>query len=163
MSDIIEKHIVLKAALDRVWAAIADSAQFGTWFGVRFDGPFEAGKPLHGVIVPTAVNDEIAAHQKPYEGTPFQIKVETIAPHTLFSFRWHPYAIDKTVDYSDEPMTLVTFALKEVADGVHLTITESGFENLSPQRRAEAFPMNEGGWQAQTGLIKAYVEAYLAR
>ena len=159
MPDIIEKHITLKAPLDRVWNAIADAEQFGIWFGVRFDGPFAAGQTMRGVIVPTAVNDEIAAHQKPYEGTPFEIRVDSVEPKTLFAFRWHPYAVDKNRDYSAEPMTLVTFSLAEGDDGVHLTITESGFENLSPQRRAEAFPMNDGGWQAQTRLI----EAYLAR
>ena len=37
-------------------------------------------------------------------------------PERLFTFRWHPYAIDPEVDYSAEPKTLVEFRLEE-ADG----------------------------------------------
>jgi len=157
--DAIIKEITLKSDLDRVWRAISDAGEFGQWFGVRFDGPFVASKAMTGHITPTIVNDEIAAHQKPYEGMPFAMVVEAIEPHSLFSFRWHPYAVDKTKDYTAEPMTLVSFALKEVEGGVHLTITESGFDKIPVERRAEAFKMNDGGWQAQTGLI----EAWLAR
>lgn len=42
-TDRIEKSAVLRAPLDRVWRAISDSEQFGTWFGMRVDGPFAAG------------------------------------------------------------------------------------------------------------------------
>ncbi len=157
--DVIRKEITLRANLPKVWRAISDADEFGQWFGVRFDGPFEAGKSMTGHITPTVVNDEIAAHQKPYEGMPFAMVVEAIEPQTLFAFRWHPYAIDKDKDYSAEPMTLVSFALNEVEGGVHLTITESGFDKIPLMRRAEAFRMNDGGWQAQAGLI----EAWLAR
>ncbi|EGF91927.1 activator of Hsp90 ATPase 1-like family protein [Asticcacaulis biprosthecium C19] len=157
--DAIIKTTTLKASLDRVWNAIANADEFGVWFGVRFEGPLVLGEKLKGVIAATQVNDEIAAAQKPWEGTPFEIVVETIEPRTRFAFRWHPYAADKDYDYSRDPMTLVTFDLIEVEGGVHLTITESGFRQLPQHRRGEAFTMNEGGWTAQAGLI----EAYLAR
>ncbi|MGA9658047.1 MAG: SRPBCC family protein [Asticcacaulis sp.] len=159
MTDEIRKEISLKASLDKVWAAISDAQQFGLWFGVRFDGPFVAGQPLKGVIVPTTVNDEVAAAQKPHEGTPFEIKVGELTPKTCFSFYWHPYAVDKGHDYSDEPMTVCRFMLSPVEGGVHLVITESGFDKLPEHRRHEAMLMNAGGWAAQTKLI----EAYLAR
>jgi uncharacterized protein YndB with AHSA1/START domain len=41
-TDRIEKRVMLRASLDRVWRAISDSEEFGRWFGVRFDGPFVA-------------------------------------------------------------------------------------------------------------------------
>lgn len=159
MQNEIRKEIILKAPLEKVWAAISEADQFGRWFGVRFDGPFRAGEKLSGIIVPTAVNDEVAAMQKPYEGTPFHIVVGEITPRTRFSFHWHPYGVRTDYDYSREPMTLCTFALSEVDGGVRLVITESGFENIPLARRAEAFTANDGGWDAQTRLI----EAYLAR
>ena len=37
-SDRIEKEVVLRAPLERVWRAISDADEFGQWFGVRFDG-----------------------------------------------------------------------------------------------------------------------------
>lgn len=158
-ANTIEKQIVLKAGLDRVWRAISDSREFGSWFGMKVSGAFTPGARLTGFISPTTVNEEIAAAQKPHEGKAFELVVDRVEPKTLFSFRWHPSAVDPNTDYSKEPMTLVTFVLKEVEGGVHLTLTESGYENIPAARRAEALKMNDGGWTAQMGLI----EAYLAR
>jgi uncharacterized protein YndB with AHSA1/START domain len=39
-NDRIEKEVVLRAPLDRVWRAISDADEFGRWFGVRFDRLF---------------------------------------------------------------------------------------------------------------------------
>ena len=155
--DKIEKKIVLKASRDRVWRAISDAKNFGVWFGVDFDGPFVAGKWLAGRIVPTQVDPDVAKMQEEHRGTPFQILMETIQPMERFAFSWHPYAVDKAKDYAQEPTTLVTFALAEAKDGVLLTITESGFENIPAERRAEAFTSNEGGWTHQTTLIEKYL------
>ena len=73
--------------------------------------------------------------------------VERVEPERLFSYRWHPYAIDPNVDYSTEPTTLVEFRLAEVPDGTRLIVVESGsFDRLPAQRRrAEAFRMNDSG------------------
>jgi uncharacterized protein YndB with AHSA1/START domain len=78
-------------------------------------------------------------------------------PERLFSFRWHPYAIDPSVDYSAEPTTLIVFTLEEVADGVMLTVTESGFDRIPLARRAQAFGANEGGWAIMVKLLEKYV------
>lgn len=158
-TDRIEKKILLHAPLQRVWRALTDSTEFGVWFGVKFDGPFLPGASLRGVIVPTTIDPEVAKAQKPHEGTPFQITVDQIEPHRLFSFRWHPFAIESGVDYSAEPTTLVSFTLEEVPAGVMLTVTESGFDQIPLARRAQAFQANEQGWGMQVKLI----EAYLAR
>jgi len=156
-TDRIEKKVVLRASLDRVWNAIADSKQFGTWFGVELDGPFVAGKPVQAKIVPTKVDAEVAKMQEPYTGQAFEIAVERVEPMRELAFRWHPFATDASVDYSREPMTLVQFVLDEVASGTQLTITESGFDRIPLERRAKAFAANEGGWQKQTELIAKYL------
>jgi uncharacterized protein YndB with AHSA1/START domain len=156
-TDRIEKKVLLRAPLARVWRAISDAKEFGSWFGVKFDAPFTPGAKLRGVIVPTTVNEEVARSQKPYEGTPFEITVEEMEPERLFSFRWHPYAVERGVDYSLEPTTLVAFTLEKTADGIMLTITESGFDQVPLARRAKAFSANEGGWSKQVELIEAYL------
>src|SRR5262245_56597322 len=107
--DKIEKQITLRAPLSRVWSAITDSRQFGTWFGCALDGPFVAGKTAQGTIQPTQVDAEVAKMQAPYAGTPFQIKVERIEPMRVFSFHWHPSAVEPGQNYETEPMTLVEF------------------------------------------------------
>src|SRR5580700_1049550 len=120
-TDRIEKKILLRAPRSRVWRALTDSAEFGSWFGMKFDGPFKAGSPIRGSIAATTVDAEIAKMQKPYEGLPFTIDVDRIEPERFFSFRWHPHAVDPKTDYSSEEKTLVTFELAEATGGVLLT------------------------------------------
>ena len=156
-TDRIEKRVVLRAPRERVWRAISDSKQFGTWFGVEFDGPFVAGVQMTGRIVPTTVDAEVARSQKPHEGSALEFSVDRVEPMRLFSFRWHPYAVEPGVDYATEPTTLVVFELEEVSGGTMLTITESGVDRIPLQRRAKAFAGNEQGWEAQTKLIEKYL------
>jgi uncharacterized protein YndB with AHSA1/START domain len=156
-TDRIEKSVVLRASRERVWLAISDSKQCGTWFGVQFDGPFVAGKSIVGKMVPTSVDAEVAKRQEPYKGYRFEFAVDRVEPMRLFSFRWHPFAMDSTVDYSDETPTLVAFVLEEVQDGTKLTVTESGFDQIPIERRAKAFAANQGGWAAQMKLVEKYL------
>jgi uncharacterized protein YndB with AHSA1/START domain len=153
-TDRIEKQVLLHAPRARVWQALTDAREFGTWFGVKFDGPFRPGSLLRGVIVPTSVDAEVAKAQRPFE-----ITVDRIEPETLFSFRWHPFAVERGVDYSGEPTTLVVFALADVPNGILLTVTESGFDRVPLARRAKAFTANEGGWT----MVMTLIEKHLAQ
>jgi uncharacterized protein YndB with AHSA1/START domain len=157
--DRIEKKILLHAPLKRVWTALADSTEFGTWFGMKFDGQFAPGALMRGVIVPAKVNAEVAKAQQKYDGMPVEITIEKVEPERLFSFRWHPYAIERGVDYSAEPTTLIEFVLEEMKDGVMLTVTESGFDQIPLVRRVKAFTANEEGW----GMVVKLLEEYLVR
>lgn len=156
-TDRIEKKILLRAPRERVWRALADSSEFGAWFGMKFDGPFAPGRRMRAVIVPTKVDSEVGKGQKKYEGMTFEITIEQIQPERLLSFRWHPNAVEPGVDYSREPTTLVTFGIEEVADGVLLTVTESGFDQIPLERRAKAFTANERGWGTMLKVIEEYV------
>ena len=156
-TDRIEKTTVLRAPIDRVWRAISDSKEFGSWFGMRVDGPFVAGQRVVGRIAPTQVDAEVARMQAPHEGKAFELFVERVEPKRLFSFRWHPNAVDPAVDYSSEPTTLVEFALEEVAGGTKLTITESGFDRIPLARRAAAFSGNDHGWTIQARMIEQHL------
>ncbi|HXJ04602.1 MAG TPA: SRPBCC family protein [Candidatus Acidoferrum sp.] len=156
-TDCIVKKIFLRAPRKRVWRALADSAEFGMWFGVKFDGQFSPGAAVHGVIVGSQVNLEVAKAQKAHEGTPFDITIDRMDPERLFSFRWHPFAVDRAIDYSAEPTTLIEFALEETPGGVLLTVTESGFDQIPLARRAEAFKANEGGWAIMIRVIEEFL------
>ncbi|RQR25527.1 vanillate O-demethylase oxidoreductase VanB [Burkholderia sp. Bp9143] len=155
--DRIEKQALLAAPLARVWEAVSNAGEFGIWFGVTFDGPFVADRPLFGRITPTRVDDDVAKAQEPYAGTVFEIVVDRVEPKQLFSFHWHPFAIDPNIDYTSEPMTLVTFTLAEANGGTLLTVTETGFDQLIATRRAKAREMNDQGWAAQMTLITKYL------
>jgi uncharacterized protein YndB with AHSA1/START domain len=158
-TDRIEKKILLHAPRKRIWRALTDSKEFGTWFGMKFDGPFAPGATMRGVIVPTQANADVAKAQKPYEGLPFEITIEKMEPERVFSFRWHPNAVERGVDYSAEPTTVIEFVLEEVANGVLLTVTESGFDRIPLARRAKAFTANEQGW----GMVVKLIEEYLVQ
>ena len=156
-TDRIEKRVLLRASRERVWRAISDSRQFGSWFGVDFDGPFVAGVSITGKMVGTTVDPEVAKRQKAHEGFRFEFAVDRVEPMRLFSFRWHPFALESGVDYSKEPSTLVVFELEEASGGTMLTVTESGFDKIPLERRAKAFAANEQGWAAQMTLIDKYL------
>ena len=160
VADRIEKKITLRAPVSRVWRAVSDAREFGTWFGVEFDGPFTAGARVTGRITPTRVDPEVAKLQEPHAGKAFDFTIDRIEPERLFSFRWHPFAVEPGVDYSKEPATLVAFELAEVEGGTLLTITESGFDRIPLERRAKAFAANEGGWEHQTKLLEKYLLRY---
>jgi uncharacterized protein YndB with AHSA1/START domain len=146
-TDRIEKEVVLRASRARVWRALTDSREFGAWFGVKLEGDFAVGRSVKGPITIPG-----------YTHVTMEVIVESIEPERLFSYRWHPYAVDPKQDFSAEPMTLVEFRLEDASGGTRLSIVESGFDQLPPHRRDEAFRMNEPGWQAQLENVRKHVE-----
>src|SRR5246500_6019673 len=151
-TDRIEKQVVLRAPMDRVWRAISDSQEFGRWFGVRIDGPFVAGTLVTATITGTTVDEEVAEMQRPHAGAKATWQIVAVEPPRRFAYRWHPFAVDAGTDYDREPTTLVEFSLSEKPDGVLLTITESGFDAIPEARRSASFEANSEGWAIQTDL-----------
>jgi uncharacterized protein YndB with AHSA1/START domain len=155
--DRIEKEVVLRAPLARVWQAISNADEFGQWFGVRFDGPFVEGAAVTGVITPTTVDEDVARAQEPHAGKSDTWQIVAIEPQRRLAFRWHPYAVESGADYAQEPTTLVEFTLAETDEGVLLRIVESGFDRIPADRRVAAFEANSEGWAAQTELVRKYL------
>ena len=147
MSDRIEKTIQLKAPISRVWRALTDHHEFGASFRVRLDGPFVPGQVSRGHITYPG-----------YEHLRWEAVIQKMEPERLFSFTWHPYAIDPNQDYSNEPSTLVEFTLQSTATGTLPHVAESGFDKIPSQRRLEAFRMNDSGWSQQIQNIAGHVE-----
>src|ERR1019366_5089855 len=146
MSDQIEKRIELKAPVSRVWRALTDYREFGEWFRVNLESPFVPGEKAQGYITWPG-----------YEHVRFTAVIQKMEPERLFSFTWHPYSVDTNVDYESETPTLVEFKLEEAAGGTLLTVTESGFDKIPADRRAEAFRRNDGGWTQQMKNIETHV------
>jgi uncharacterized protein YndB with AHSA1/START domain len=146
-SDRIEKKVLLRAPKARVWRALTNADEFGTWFRVAMEGPLEVGRVAKGRITHPG-----------YEHLVMEVTVERMDPEDVFAFRWHPYAIDPAVDYSKEPTTLVEFRLEDAPGGTMLTVVESGFDRIPASRRADAFRMNDEGWSAQVENLRRHVE-----
>jgi uncharacterized protein YndB with AHSA1/START domain len=147
MSSSIEKRIEMEAPVSRVWRAITNYQEFGEWFRVKLDAPFVPGQVSRGQITYPG-----------YEHLRWEATVQKMEPERLFSFTWHPYAVDPAIDYSNEPRTLVEFRLEPKEGGTVLFLTESGFDAIPKKRRFEAFRMNEEGWTEQMTNIKRHVE-----
>jgi uncharacterized protein YndB with AHSA1/START domain len=148
-TDRIERKIRLNAPRARVWRALANAEEFGSWFGVSLKGKrFKAGERVQGNVTYPG-----------YEHVILEILIERVEPESLLSWRWHPAAIEPNVDYSGEPMTLVVFELQDVQNGTLLSIVESGFDKIPPARRLEAFRLNGEGWDEQMGNLEKHVAA----
>jgi uncharacterized protein YndB with AHSA1/START domain len=146
-TDRIEKTIVIKAPRSRVWRALTNATELSQWFGVDLRGStFAPGQAARGPITIDG-----------YRHVTFEIVVDQMVPERLFSWRWHPYAIDPNVDYSGEPNTLVVFELEEIDGGTKLTVIETGFDALPAHRRADAIRMNDQGWAEQLRNIEKHV------
>jgi uncharacterized protein YndB with AHSA1/START domain len=147
MTDRIERQILLKSSRSRVWRALSDTKEFGDWFGVSFRGKTMApGVLLQGNITHPG-----------YEHVVFEALIERVEPERLLSWRWHPFAVEPSVDYTAEPMTLVVFELQDAPGGTLLSVVESGFDNIPPARRLTAFRMNTDGWEQQMHNIAKHV------
>lgn len=145
-TDRIERTIVLRAPRSIVWRALTTADQFSAWFGAQLNGTFTPGARVTGRITSPG-----------YDHLTVELQIERVQPEHLLSYRWHPYAVDTSVDYSSEATTLCEFTLEEVAGGTKLTVTESGFDRLPASRRDLAFRMNDGGWAAQLKNIDRHV------
>jgi uncharacterized protein YndB with AHSA1/START domain len=147
-TDRIERSVKIDAPRERVWDALSDAEQFGQWFGCNLRGQsFSAGGRTRGPIT-----------FQGYEHVFFDVIVERMEPGRLLAYRWHPYAVEKGRDYSGEQRTLVTFTLEDApGGGTLLKVVESGFDQVPPERRMEAFRMNTRGWDGQLQNIVRYV------
>lgn len=148
MENCIVKTVDLNAPVSRVWRALTDYKQFGEWFRVKLDQPFEAGGLSTGQMTYPG-----------YENCPWRAVVERIEPERLFSFSWHDFDETSDADVADQPTMLVEFRLEPIDAGTRLTITESGFEALPDPRRLEVLRGNTEGWNIQAQNIADYVEA----
>jgi len=150
MSDVtgdrIEKRVALNAPISRVWRAITDHKEFGTWFQVNLESPFVVGEKTRGQIT----------HPE-CRGLVMELIVDVMEPQRTFAFRRQPTAIDPKKDYSNDPYTVVEFKLEAVGDRTVLHLTESGFDALPAAQRDECFRRNEGGWIEQVKNIENYV------
>ena len=147
-TDRIEKTVILHAPQARVWRAIADAEEFGTWFRVRLESAFAEGATVRGRITYPG-----------YEHLKWEATVQKIEPERLFSFTWPQSKSLDSPDYTNAPTTLVEFRLEKTLTGTLLTLTESGFDKLPPDWRLDAFRRNDGGWTEQMKNIEKHVAA----
>ncbi len=144
----IDRSIEIKAPPERVWRALTDPAELSAWFQVKIEGPIAPGSHVWMV-----------AQHKGHAGTRFQVWFVEMDPPRRFVWQWHPGAVDPSVDYSREPRTTVTFTLEPIAGGTRLSVAETGFDEISLERRAKVYGDNDKGWAEVMVWIQKHVEA----
>ena len=90
--DRIQKSILLRAPRSRVWRAVADPQEFGSWFGLKIEGQVSPGSKVTGTIVPTTVDATVAKQQREYEGLQFEITIDRVEPDYTAGFDRIPAA-----------------------------------------------------------------------
>ena len=141
----IERQIEIKAPVAKVWKALTNSELFGQWFGVKLQSEFVAGKTTKGRNTSKGFEMDMVFH------------IKEITPQSYFSYAWIPFPLDQSFDYSKEDPTLVEFYLEPTSTGTLLKVKESGFNKITASRRAEAFKMHSGGWEAQLENIEKFL------
>jgi len=141
-STTIERTTLIRASRERVWRALTTPQDFGKWFCAEVDGPFVPGERVNMV----------STHHLCTGDPRFYLTVESMEPEHKFSWRWHPGAARPGEDGS----TQVEFKLEEVSDGTLVTVTETGFDRISLERRAKAFEQNGKGWEIQLESLGRY-------
>ena len=144
----IERQVLIRAPLARVWRALTGIREFCKWFSAETESPeFQPGARVN--LIST------------YEGScykeEFFIEIVAIVPERSFSWRWHPGVKLPGEDLSQEPMTLVEFRLEEAEGGTLVTVTESGFDRLFANRISRVFGENQAGWKTQMAALERYL------
>ncbi len=144
--DKIVKVVELKAPVARVWQAITNHEEFGEWFMVRLDNPFEVGKVTTGNITYPG-----------HEDMEWVSTTERLEHEKLFVFSWPPSAVDPDTEYGEDAKVMVEFKFEPTELGTRLTITESGFSQFPESKRLEVLRSNTEGWNIQAENISIYV------
>ena len=144
--DRIEKTVDLAAPVSRVWRALTDHEEFGQWFRVQLDGPFQVGATTTGNITYPGCE-----HMK------WESVTERMEHERLFAFSWPPSAIDPDTDYGEDAKVVVEFRLQPSENGTRLTIIETGFLQFPESKRLEVLRSNDEGWDIQARNVAEHV------
>jgi uncharacterized protein YndB with AHSA1/START domain len=129
-----------------VWQAITNHEEFGQWFHVRLDNPFEEGRTTTGQITYPG-----------HEDMKWVSITERLDHEKLFVFSWPPGDADPDNEYDDAAKVTVEFRFEPTDTGTRLTITESGFLQFPEAKRLEILRSNTEGWNIQAENIRSYV------
>lgn len=144
----IDRTIEVKAPPDRVWRALTDAKELSAWFQVKIDGDVAPDTD----VWMTSVHPD-------HNGQRFRVRFTEMTPPHRFVWQWHPGEVDPGVDYSREPRTTVTFTLEASGSGTRLSVSETGFDEISLARRAKVYKDNSQGWAEVLLWLQKHVEA----
>jgi uncharacterized protein YndB with AHSA1/START domain len=138
--DRIERTVELAHPPAKVWAALTTAGGLSSWFGD------------HTVI---DLRPGGAAQMKWDGGHTADMRVERVEEPAVFGFTWHIYGLPD----EDPRRTYVEFTLEPAGAGTRLTVTETGFAQLSPEAFHTAYDGNTRGWASELTELASYLDA----
>lgn len=146
-TDKIEREVVIKAPIAKVWKAITDPTQFCSWFSEGVEGDFELGSQ--------PVLDE---------GKYGKVRIAIVGreePH-YFAWRWVSGMEFVPQGFLGNPLemphTLVEFRLSEEGESTRVILIETGFASLPEKYAAENLNDNTGGWDYMLARLTEWTE-----
>jgi uncharacterized protein YndB with AHSA1/START domain len=140
-SDRIEKQILLQAPRSRVWRALTDAKEFGTWFRVALDGPFVPGKRLTGRVTYPG-----------YEHVIFEVTVEKMESERSITAGIPTRSSEgRLFGGAHDPRAVSGRSRRHASLGGRVS------RSHPIGRRDEAFRMNSEGWTIQVENIARHV------
>lgn len=143
----IDRTIEIEATPDRVWRALTNAAELSAWFQVAIEGEIAEGSEAWM----TSVHPGHTCQR-------FKVRFVAMRPPHRLVWEWHPGEIDPNVDYSREPRTTVSFTLEPSERGTRLTVSETGFDQITLARRAKVYKDNEQGWAEVLVWLQKHAE-----
>jgi uncharacterized protein YndB with AHSA1/START domain len=141
-TDRIVQTVTINSNLDRVWSLVTEP---GWWV------PTESPQPIDH----TPGHQVVRASEK---WGSFPVEVVRVDPKTYAAFRWA--STFPGHDLADGNTTLVEFTVTPLAEGIEVTVTESGFARLdaSDSVRKSGFDSNTSGWTECLSNLKTQAE-----
>lgn len=146
LQDTIEREMILKAPIERVFNGLADAKSMCSWFMNGIEGDYRAGQNVVFIFKGSTQTFRVSAH------------IVAMDPNHYFAYRWVPGSDSIEGDLTEAATTLVEFFLEEVDGGTKLRMVESGFASLPAEYYEQAFSDNSGGWDEELPKLKAYIE-----
>ena len=143
----IDKSIDIAASPERVWQALTSAPELSAWFQVTIEGEIAPGNEIW-----------MTSTHAGYVGQRFSVRIVEMTPPRRFAWDWHPGEVDRSVDYGKEPRTRVTFTLEPSGRGTRLSVSETGFDAISLERRAKVYKDNAQGWGEVVTWLQKYAE-----
>ena len=141
VADAIERVVVLRHPIERVWAALTTAEGLSRWFGSVAEIDLRPGG--RAFFRWDDLGEESVA------------TIAVVDPPHRFAFRW---AIEGLPE-DDAPQTLVDVTLEPVPDGTRLRLVESGFAEAADDVARSAHKANSQGWDMELADLETYLDA----
>ena len=138
----VRRTISIRAAIDKVWAAITQADLIVEWFG--------QGAELSEVAVGGSGSFTFEGYGQ------FPVRIEELDPPRMIAYRWGNDNAKAVAGIDPDHSTVFRFTLEPIEGGTQLTVVETGFNTLSDP--VASMESNRGGWDSELDELVAFLE-----